>query len=261
MPLALEGLTRRYGDVVAVDGIDLVIRPGEFVAVIGPSGAGKSTLLRLINRLVEPSCGAIFSDGADVTKLRGAALRRWRSEAPMIFQHFNLAPRLDALTNVLIGRLIDIWAPRSLLRMFTRQERLEALRALDDLGLADRAFERAERLSGGQQQRIAIARALVRNPKYILADEPVASLDPRNSELVMQTLRTINRERGIAVLCNLHQVELAKEYADRVIALRAGKAVFSGRPDALSASQIRSIYEGDRDEEEVFQPRLAVAGA
>ena len=262
MSLKLKGLTRRYGKLAAVNGVDLEIGTGEFVAVIGPSGAGKSTLLRLINRLVDPSRGSIIADDADVCALRGKALRRWRSQAAMIFQHFNLSPRLDALTNVLVGRLIDISSVRSALRLFTREEKVDALRALEELGLADKAFERAERLSGGQQQRVAIARALVHQPKYILADEPVAALDPRNSEVVMQTLQAINRERGITVICNLHNVELAREYAHRVVALRAGKIVFDGRPAALTPGHIRAVYEGDREvEEAAFEPRLAAAGA
>jgi len=262
MSLEIKSLTRNYGKVAAVDGIDIKVNPGEFVVVIGPSGAGKSTLLRLINRLVEPTGGSIIADGVDVTTLRGAALRRWRAQAAMIFQHFNLAPRLDALTNVLIGRLIDMPPYRSLLRLFTRQEQIDALRALDELGLSEKAFARAEHLSGGQQQRVAIARALVHQPQYILADEPVAALDPRNSEVVMDALEMVNRQRGISVICNLHNVELARRYAHRVVALRAGCVVFDGKPEALSAGHIRSIYEGDSEAEEVmFEPRLVAAGA
>ena len=262
MSLKIKGLTRRYGKLSAVNGVDLEIGAGEFVAVIGPSGAGKSTLLRLINRLVDPSGGSITAGDIDVCALRGKALRRWRSQAAMIFQHFNLSPRLDALTNVLVGRLIDISMVRSALRRFTREEKLHALRALDELGLADKAFERTERLSGGQQQRVAIARALLHKPQYILADEPVAALDPRNSEVVMQTLRAINSERGIGVICNLHNVELAREYAHRVVALRAGKVIFDGCPSSLTPGHIRSIYEGDRETEEAaFEPRLVAANA
>jgi phosphonate transport system ATP-binding protein len=245
MALELRGVTRRFGRTLAVDRIDLRVEAGQFLVVIGPSGAGKSTLLRLVNRLVEPSHGTIWADGVEVTALRGTALRRWRSEAAMIFQHFNLAPRLDALTNVLIGRLVDTPAWRSALRLFTREEKLGALRALDELGLADKAFERTERLSGGQQQRVAIARALLRRPRYILADEPVAALDPRNAEAVMDTLHAINRTRGIGVLCNLHDVELARRYADRVVALRAGRLVLDGGPEALSARRVAAVYAGD----------------
>jgi phosphonate transport system ATP-binding protein len=259
MSLVLDGLSRRFGALAAVNGLSLSIEPGQFVVVIGPSGAGKSTLLRLMNRLVEPSSGRIVADGVDVSSLRGAALRRWRSEAAMIFQHFNLSPRLDVLTNVLVGRLIEVSAVRSALRLFTAKERLDALHALDELGLAEKAFERAERLSGGQQQRVAIARALVHRPRYILADEPVASLDPRNSDVVMEALRTVNRQRDITVVCNLHNVELAKAYADRVVALRAGRVVFDGRPDALCAAQIREIYQGDLEAEERIEPRVAIA--
>ncbi len=258
MSLQLQGLSRNFGALAAVNGVNLAIEPGQFVVIIGPSGAGKSTLMRLMNRLIEPSAGRIVADGVDVSSLRGAALRRWRSEAAMIFQHFNLSPRLDVLTNVLVGRLIDISAVRSALRVFTRQERLDALRALDELGLAEKAFERAERLSGGQQQRVAIARALVHRPKYILADEPVASLDPRNAEVVMGALRAVNRERGITVVCNLHNVELAKTFAHRVVALRSGRVVFDGLPQALSSRDTRDIYQGDTEAEEMLEPRSAV---
>jgi len=261
MSLQLIGLARRYNSLVALDGVDLEILPRQFVVVIGPSGAGKSTLLRLINRLVEPSAGRILADGTDVTALRGAALRRWRSQSAMIFQGFNLSPRLDALTNVLVGRLIEVPAWRGLLRLFSRADQLQALAALDELGLAERAFERAERLSGGQQQRVAIARALLQRPRYILADEPVASLDPHNAELVMDALRAVNREHGITVICNLHNVDLARSYADRVVALRQGRVVFDGRPEQLAESRIPWIYQGDVEAHEVFRPRLAAATA
>jgi phosphonate transport system ATP-binding protein len=260
MSLVLEGLSRRFGQLAALDGIDLEIGASAFTVVVGPSGAGKSTLLRLVNRLVDPTAGRIVADGLDVTSLRGRAARRWRSQAAMIFQHFNLAPRLDALTNVLIGRLLDVPAWRSVLCAFTRAERLEAMRRLDELGLADRAFERAERLSGGQQQRVAIARALMQRPKYILADEPVASLDPRNAEIVMQALHAVNREHGIGIVCNLHHVELACKYADRVVALRAGRIAFDGAPGELTPARTAAIYQGDRDAEATeFRPRLAAA--
>jgi phosphonate transport system ATP-binding protein len=262
MALELEGVTRRFGRTLAVDAVDLRVAAGEFVVVIGPSGAGKSTLLRLVNRLLEPTTGRIRAEGVDVTALRGAALRRWRAQAAMIFQHFNLAPRLDVLTNVLIGRLVDLPAWRSLLRLFTREEKLAALRVLDELGLADKAFERAERLSGGQQQRVAIARALLHRPRYILADEPVAALDPRNAEMVMQTLHAINRTRGIAVLCNLHDVALARRYADRVVALRAGRLVLDGGPETLSAGRVAAVYAGETvDADTVGSPAPALAGA
>jgi phosphonate transport system ATP-binding protein len=247
MALELRGVTRRFGHTLAVDAVDLQVAAGQFLVVIGPSGAGKSTLLRLVNRLVEPSRGTIWADDVEITALRSTALRRWRSEAAMIFQHFNLAPRLDVLTNVLVGRLVDVPAWRSALRLFTREEKLGALRALDELGLADKAFERAERLSGGQQQRVAIARALLRRPRYILADEPVAALDPRNAETVMDTLHAISRTRGIGVLCNLHDVELARRYADRVVALRAGRLVFDDGPEALSARHVEAVYAGEAE--------------
>jgi phosphonate transport system ATP-binding protein len=256
--LTLTGLTRSFGALAAVNGVNLAIEPRQFVVVIGPSGAGKSTLLRLMNRLIEPTAGRIDADGVDVTALRGVALRRWRSEAAMIFQHFNLSPRLDVLTNVLVGKLIDTPWYRSVCRAFTREEKLEALGVLDELGLADKAFERAERLSGGQQQRVAIARALLQKPRFILADEPVASLDPRNAEIVMDTLRAVNRQHGITIVCNLHNVDLARSYADRVVALRDGRVVFDGLPDGLNDGRARSIYDGDAEWQDEPAVRLAV---
>jgi len=251
--LATEALTVRFGSVVAVDRVSCAIAPGELVAVIGPSGAGKSTLLRAINRLVPISGGRLIADGADITALRGRALHRWRARAAMIFQQFNLSPRLDALTNVLTGRLIDLPCWRSWLGWFPRADQLEAMLLLDELGLAEKAFVRVERLSGGQQQRVAIARALMQRPSLILADEPTASLDPRNATVVMETLRAINRARGMTTIVNLHNVALARAYAARIIALRAGRIVFDGPPAELGEPLLRALYAGDEAAEEDTQ--------
>jgi len=240
--LVLEGITRRFGEHAAVSDVSLTIAPGSFVAVIGRSGAGKSTLLRMINRLVEPSCGRIVFDGSDVTQLRGRALREWRSRAAMIFQQFNLAPRLDVLTNVLVGMSQEVPQIRRLLRLHWTRERLRAAERLDELGLLDKALTRAERLSGGEQQRVAIVRALLQRPDIILADEPIASLDPRNSAIVMDTLRRINRDRGITILCNLHSLEIARAYADRVIGLKSGRVVFDGPTTSLTPAAVTEIY-------------------
>ncbi len=230
-----------------MNGVDLQVPNGQMVAIIGRSGAGKSTLIRMINRLVDPSAGQIIFDDVDITALRGEALRRWRGQAAMVFQSFNLAPRLDVLRNVLVGASLEVAQLRRLVGSYPRAVRLRAARLLDELGLLDKALERAERLSGGQQQRVAIARALMQNPRLILADEPVASLDPHNSRIVMDALRRINRERGITVLCNLHSLEIARSYADRVIALRDGKVVFDGPPETLSSTVSNQIY-GDPPE-------------
>ncbi len=239
--LEIDGLTRRFGAKTAVDAVSLAIPTGQMVGVIGRSGAGKSTLLRMINRLGDPSGGRIRFDGTDVTGLKGRALRDWRMRCAMIFQQFNLVQRLDVLTNVLVGRLNRRPLLSSLLRLFTAEERAMALAALDRFDLAETALQRADTLSGGQQQRVAIARALLQEPRIILADEPIASLDPRNSRIVMDSLRAVNRE-GITVLVNLHDLATAREYCDRIVALNTGRLVFDGPPEELTSARIAAVY-------------------
>lgn len=254
--LELEGLTRRFGSKMAVDGVSLTIPAGQMVGVIGRSGAGKSTLLRMINRLTEPSAGRIMFDGTDVTTLSGRALRDWRMRSAMIFQQFNLVQRLDVLTNVLVGRLNQRPLLSSMFKMFTAEERAMALTALDRFDLAEAALQRADTLSGGQQQRVAIARALMQQPRLILADEPIASLDPRNSKIVMQALRDVNRD-GLTVLVNLHDLTTAREYCDRIVALNAGRVVFDGPPAELTAQRVRAVY-GVTEEEFAEEAAMAV---
>jgi phosphonate transport system ATP-binding protein len=240
--LQLIDLSRRFGDTRAVDGASLTIADGEMVGIIGRSGAGKSTLLRLINRLIDPSEGKILNDGTDITALKGRELRAWRARTAMIFQQFNLVNRLDVLTNVMCGRLFDIPAPRVLLKWFTPTERALAIRALDRLGMAENAMNRADALSGGQQQRVAIARALMQQPRIVLADEPIASLDPLNAKLVMDALADINRRDGITVLTNLHTLDTARAYCRRIIGMSAGRIVFDGAPEALTDAVLHEIY-------------------
>jgi phosphonate transport system ATP-binding protein len=242
--LQLTNIAKTFGSSSALKSVSIEIAPGQLVAVVGSSGAGKSTLLRIINRLVEPSEGTISFDGRDITEIKGHALREWRSQAAMIFQGFNLSPRLDVLTNVLVGASIDIPQTRRLFRLYNKAERLRAAEVLDDLGLLEKAFERAERLSGGQQQRVAIARALMQKPRLILADEPIASLDPHNARIVMDTLKRINRDRGISVLCNLHSIEIARAYASHAIGLQRGRLVFNGPISALTDEAAAQIYGG-----------------
>jgi phosphonate transport system ATP-binding protein len=250
--LQLEGLTRRFGANTAVDGVTLSVPAGQMVGVIGRSGAGKSTLLRMINRLTEPSEGRILHDGVDVTALKGQELRNWRTECAMIFQQFNLVQRLDVLTNVLVGRLNHrhgfAAAVASLFKHFSAAERAMALTALARFDLDDQAMQRADTLSGGQQQRVAIARALMQQPKIILADEPIASLDPRNAQVVMDALRDVNKQDGITVLVNLHHLDTAREYCDRIIAMQKGRMMFDGPPAELTAARIREIYGVSEDE-------------
>lgn len=247
--LTLQGVSRHFGETRAVDEVTLDIRPGQFVGVIGRSGAGKSTMLRLINRLVDPSEGSILFEGRDITALKGKALREWRRDCAMIFQQFNLVERLDVLTNVLIGRLAEHGFLSSMAMRFTDEERAMAIQALDRLDLVPQALQRAGTLSGGQQQRVAIAKALVQQPKIMLADEPIASLDPANATLVMDGLKTINREDGITVLVNLHTLDTARAYCDRIIAMRQGRVFFDGTAAQLTDDVVRDIYglEGLRE--------------
>jgi len=240
--LELVNLSRRFGETLAVTEVSVTVGDGEMIGIIGRSGAGKSTLLRLINRLIEPTEGRILCDGIDVTGLQGRPLRAWRARTAMIFQQFNLVNRLDVLTNVMCGRLYHMPAHRVLLKWFTPAERALAIRALDRLGLAEVAMNRADALSGGQQQRVAIARALVQQPGILLADEPIASLDPLNARLVMDALADINRRDGITVLTNLHTLDAARTYCRRIIGMAAGRIVFDGAPEALTETVLRDIY-------------------
>ncbi|MBI1354630.1 MAG: phosphonate ABC transporter ATP-binding protein [Acidobacteria bacterium] len=245
--LRLEGLGKTFGAVKAVDDVSLEIDSGEMVGVIGASGAGKSTLLKLINRLIEPDDGSVTCGPLDVSDLRGKALLEWRADCAMIFQHFNLVERLDAATNVLLGRLRRSPSWLSLVGWFSREDRLRAARALERVELLDFGLQRAGRLSGGQQQRVAIARALVQEPRILLADEPVSALDPRSAAAVMELLHKINREDDITVLANLHDLELARRYCDRIVAMRAGRVVFDGSPGRLDAAAIERLYRREGD--------------
>ena len=258
--LVLDGVTQRFGDKVAVDNVSLSIEDGRFVGIIGRSGAGKSTLLRMVNRLREPTAGRISFDGADVTRLRGAELRAWRARCAMIFQQFNLVGRLDVLTNVLIGRLHRTSNPRALLRMWSMEDRATAMSALEQFDMAHLAAQPAQSLSGGQQQRVAIARAFVQEPDLILADEPIASLDPRNTQIVMDALLRVNRHHGMTVVCNLHSLDLARAYCDRLIGMSAGRVVFDGAPAALTEDVARELYGMDAAEQ-IDAPAPAAPGA
>ena len=246
--LQIRNLTRRFGTVAAVDGISLDVPAGQMVGIIGRSGAGKSTLLRMINRLQEPTSGSIRFGTTEVTALRGRALRDWRCACAMVFQQFNLVPRLDVLTNVLMGRLNHRGQMASVLGLFTPAERAMALQALERFDLVSTALQRAGTLSGGQQQRVAICRALLQEPRLMLADEPIASLDPRNARVVMDALRRIHREDGLTVLVNLHHLDTARHYCDRIVALSAGRVVFDGTPTELTPDRVRDVYGVSEDE-------------
>jgi phosphonate transport system ATP-binding protein len=256
--LQISNLGKTFNGKPALEDVSLQIEDGTFVGIIGRSGAGKSTLLRCINRLVDPSAGRVTFDGLDVTALRGKSLRDWRASCGMIFQQFNLAGRLDVMTNVLMGRINAIGTFSSMLEVWPEAEKIKAVRALDQLDLGELAGQRAESLSGGQQQRVAIARTLLQNPKIILADEPVASLDPRNTQAVMDALKDLNQTSGITVLCNLHSLELARSYCSRLIGMKAGRVVFDGSPEALTEDAIIDLY-GLEANDVIDVPSRAVA--
>ncbi|MHB1109794.1 MAG: phosphonate ABC transporter ATP-binding protein [Devosia sp.] len=243
--LKISQVSRRFGAKLAVDAVDLEIPEGQMVGIIGRSGAGKSTLLRMINRLIDVTDGNIEFCGTPVSALRGQALRDWQRDCAMIFQQFNLVPRLDVITNVMLGRLNRRNTLLSLLQIFSEQEHLMALKALEQLDIAQTASQWAQTLSGGQQQRVAIARALMQQPKVILADEPIASLDPRNAQIVMDSLRAINEEQGITVITNLHTLDTARNYCERIIGMAAGRVVFDGTPDELTTEVARELYGAD----------------
>ncbi|MBV9564684.1 MAG: phosphonate ABC transporter ATP-binding protein [Bradyrhizobium sp.] len=246
--LRVEGLACRFGTKAAVDDVSFAIEPGAFVGVIGRSGAGKSTLLRTINRLAPITAGRIVFDGIDVGALKGRDLRKWRARSAMIFQQFNLIGRLDVLTNVLMGRLSEMPSWRSLLQLWPEQDVAVAMSALEQFDMAQYAAQRTDQLSGGQQQRVAIARAMVQEPGIILADEPIASLDPRNTKIVMDALLRINKHFGITVLCNLHSLDLARSYCDRLIGMAAGRVAFDGVPSALTEHIARELYDLEANE-------------
>ncbi|MBI1396435.1 MAG: phosphonate ABC transporter ATP-binding protein [Betaproteobacteria bacterium] len=241
--IEIRGLEKTYGAFPALRGVDLDVKAGEMCVVLGPSGAGKSTLLRCVNRLTEPTAGEVRIAGRPVPRA-SHALREVRRHVGMIFQDHNLVPRLSVLKNVLTGRLATMPFAAAVLQVFPRRDIDIALSALARVGLADRAGQRADRLSGGQQQRVGIARALAQEPQVILADEPVASLDPKTARLVLDDLRRAAHELDIAVLCNLHQVEYAIEFADRIVGIEGGRVVFSGSPAALDDDALAAIYPG-----------------
>lgn len=250
--LIIENLTKVYENgFVALKNISLEIPDGQFVSIIGLSGSGKSTLLRCINRLIDPTEGRIIWNGLDITAASDDELRQIRRRIGMIFQQFNLVKRSSVLTNVMAGRLGYINPALSLVNYFPRSERDRAFAALQRVGISEKAFSRASALSGGQQQRVGIARTLMQNPEMILADEPVASLDPATSHSVMKYLQLLNKEDGLSVLCSLHFLSLARAYADRVIALKDGVLEFDGLPSEIDNDRFKMIYGEDAVEVEI----------
>jgi phosphonate transport system ATP-binding protein len=246
--LEITNLTKVYdGRVLALDNVSFTVPGGQFLAVIGLSGSGKSTLLRCINRLVEPTAGHVIWDGQDISCASQEEIRHIRRRIGMIFQNFNLVSRSSVLTNVLAGRLGYVNPLWSLLNYFPKEELARAAHNLERVGIGDKASARADELSGGQQQRVGIARALMQEPRILLADEPVASLDPVLAHSIMKILKQLNREDGITVLCSLHFLDLVQQYADRAIALNEGRVVFNGLPTEIDDHRFKEIYGKDAE--------------
>jgi len=254
--IKIEGLKKSYAGRPVLQGIDLTVKAGEFLVVLGPSGAGKSTLLRCINGLAQPDAGRTMIDGTVFD-----ARRNTRGPRPvaMIFQHHNLVKRLSVLKNVLVGRMAGLSSFLSMLQLFPRRDVEIAMEALARVELPHKANSRGDQLSGGEQQRVGIARALAQQPAVILCDEPVASLDPKTSRVVLGYLKAICKEEGIAVICNLHQVDYAVEFGERIVGLSGGKVIFDDTPDHLTAEIVHKIYPGLEDPgiARVLKPRPA----
>lgn len=246
-------VTKTYlNGVQALKGVSLEIKDGEFVAIIGLSGAGKSTLLRTVNRMIEITSGQIYVDETEVSSLRGKDLRFLRRNIGMIFQSFNLVKKTSVFNNVLTGRVAYHPTFKTLLGLFPKEDKILALDSLDAMGILDKAFIRADQLSGGQQQRVALARALTQKPKVILADEPVASLDPITTVQVMDDFAKINKDFGITVIANMHHVDLALKYANRIIGIQDGLVVFDGSPEQVTDDILIKIYGRSLKKDEVL---------
>lgn len=241
--LEIKNLTVEYGNFRAIDNVSFTIKDGEFVAVIGSSGGGKSSLMKAINLLVKPKSGSIKIDDEEMTALSSRKLRMKRRKIGFVFQDYNLIDRLSVIENVLTGRLGYKSSLKSLLGIFSKEEYENAEKALEKVGLSEKLFVRGDELSGGQKQRVAIAKALVQEPKIILADEPVASLDVNSSKIIMEYFKEINRVQGRTVIINIHDVNIALKYADRVIALKKGKIVFDGKGSEITDDVLKRVYE------------------
>ena len=249
--IKFEDVGKRYPNgYEGLKHINLEIGQGEFVAIIGLSGAGKSTLIRTINRMHDVTSGKLTVDGTDVMSLSGKSLRRFRRKVGMIFQSFNLITRTTVINNVLTAFVPDMPWYRSVFGIYNQEEKMKALEALDKVGILDKAFVRADQLSGGQQQRVALARTLAQNPEIILADEPVAALDPVTAKQVMNDFTRINKEMNISILINIHHVDLALKYCSRVIGINAGEIVYDGPAAEVDKEVLNKIYKGGREEHE-----------
>lgn len=247
--LEFRKVSKVYGNSTkALSDISFSVNEGEFVSIIGPSGAGKSTILRCVNRLIDATSGQIIYDGQDVMTLKKQELRNIRTSIGMIFQHYNLVDRLSVIENVLHGRLGQKSTLSGVIGVYSEEEKERAFEILQELGLAEQAYKRCDELSGGQKQRVGIARSIMQNPKLILCDEPIASLDPKASKIIMDHLKKINQERKITCIVNLHQVDVALKYSERVIGVCAGKIVYDGSAEKLSNDKIHAIYGSEGED-------------
>ncbi|MEK3643764.1 phosphonate ABC transporter ATP-binding protein [Aeribacillus sp. FSL M8-0235] len=241
--LTLNNVSKRYGsNTMALQDMNFSVKEGEFVSIIGPSGAGKSTLLRCINRMIEASSGEIIFDGVDILKLGKKSLRKVRATIGMVFQHYNLVTRLSVIENVLHGRLGYKSTLAGAFGLYSEEEKKQAVHILGLLGLEDQVYKRCDQLSGGQKQRVGIARALIQNPRMLLCDEPIASLDPNSAKIIMDHLKNISSTLGITCIVNLHQVDVALKYSDRIIGINNGKKVYDGSPKQITEDIVRNIY-------------------
>ena len=244
--LEIKNVNKEYkAGQKALNNVSLSIDEGEFVVIIGPSGAGKSTLIRIINQLVAPTSGDVIFKGQSISSAKGKELRRLRSHIGMIFQHYNLIERTNVLKNVLHGKLGQVSFFTSAFGRYSQEDRNTAMDLLKQVGLEDQTYKRADELSGGQMQRVGICRALMQNPALILADEPIASLDPKSSDVVMTQLKDITESKGVTTIVNLHQVDVAKKFATRIIGVRKGEIVFDGKPSELTDDMIETIYNNE----------------
>ena len=247
--LSVKNLKKQYNhNTQALKGVSADFREGEFVVVIGPSGAGKSTFLRCINRMTDATAGEVIFDGVHMEHLKGKKLREQRSNIGMIFQHYNLVGRVSVIKNVLHGRLGKIPLIKSLFGLYSFDEKDEAFSLISKVGLQEQTYKRADTLSGGQMQRVGICRAIVQNPRLLLADEPIASLDPRSAQIVMDQIKGITAEKKLTCIVNLHQVDFAKKYATRIIGIKDGLIVFDGAADELTDAILADIYKGKEDQ-------------
>ncbi len=257
--IKFEHVDKVYGNgVKALDDVSLEVSQGEFVAIIGLSGAGKSTLIRTINKMIGITAGKLTVNGTEVSRLKGIALRKFRRKIGMVFQSFNLVSRISVIHNVLSARVAELSLFRVLFGLYSRQDKILALESLDKVGILDKAYIRADQLSGGQQQRVALARTLAQKPEIILADEPVAALDPVMADVVMEDFKRINRDMRITVIINIHHVDLALQYADRIIGIRAGRIVYDGPTSSITEEALKEIYGRSLTDDDLMKEKRNV---